>query len=203
MATTKNPAEEALSGLSIRQVSKEEMRKRTALFKELKSSREAFVDSLIPGGEREIFNVIGAGVTEDPSLSPAITAVEDFNLTFVRAEPGKGASLHYHPTVEVFMTFSGKWAVFWGDNSENEVILEPLDVVSVPPGVMRGFRNAGDETGVLIRARRDRRRPRHVASKGARGREADAASAGRTRKRRARLLTRGPADGATAAMSAR
>src|SRR5216684_4519829 len=126
MATTKNPAEEALSGLSIRQVSKEEMRKRTARFKELKSSREAFVDSLIPGGEREIFNVIGAGVTEDPSLSPAITAVE------------------------VFMPFSGKWAIFWGDNSENEVILDPLDVVSVPPGVMRGFRNAGDETGVLL-----------------------------------------------------
>lgn len=150
MATTKNPAEGALSGLSIRQVSKEEMRKRTARFKELKSSREAFVDSLIPGGEREIFNVIGAGVTEDPSLSPAITAVEDFNLTFVRAEPGKGASLHYHPTVEVFMPFLGKWAVFWGDNSENEVILDPLDVVSVPPGVMRGFRNAGNETGVLL-----------------------------------------------------
>jgi len=146
MATMRNPAEGALSGLSIRQVSKEEMRKRTARFKELKSSREAFVDSLIPGGEREIFNVIGAGVTEDPSLSPAITAVEDFNLTFVRAEPGKGASLHYHPTVEVFMPFSGKWAVFWGDNSENEVILDPLDVVSVPPGVMRGFRNAGNVT---------------------------------------------------------
>jgi len=150
MATIRNPAEGAISGLSIRNVSKEEMLKRTARFKDLKSSREAFVDSLIPGGEREIFNVIGAGVTEDPSLSPAITAVEDFNLTFVRAEPGKGAALHYHPTVEVFMPASGKWAVFWGDDAENEIVLDPLDVVSVPPGVMRGFRNAGNETGVLI-----------------------------------------------------
>ena len=45
MATTRNPAEGAISGLSIRNVSQEEMLIRTARFKDLKSSREAFVDS--------------------------------------------------------------------------------------------------------------------------------------------------------------
>jgi hypothetical protein len=39
------------------------------------------VDSKIPGHERLIYNVIGNGVTEDASLSPAIPDARDFNLT--------------------------------------------------------------------------------------------------------------------------
>jgi mannose-6-phosphate isomerase-like protein (cupin superfamily) len=128
----------------------EEMLARVARFKDLRPSRRAFVDSLIPGHEREIFNVIGRGVTEDPSLSPAITDARDFNLTLVHAEPGKGAALHAHPTVEVFMALSGRWAVYWGAEGEREVVLEQWDTVSVPPGVMRGFRNAGATDGYLM-----------------------------------------------------
>ena len=79
------------------QISKEEMLKRVALFKELQPSRQAFVDSLIPEHERAIFNVIGRGVTEDASLRPAITDARDFNFTLVQAESGKGAALHSHP----------------------------------------------------------------------------------------------------------
>jgi hypothetical protein len=66
----------------------DEMLRRVARFKALRPSRKAFVDSLIPGHEREIFNVIGRGVTEDTTLSPAITDARDFNLTLVSAEPG-------------------------------------------------------------------------------------------------------------------
>ena len=128
----------------------DEMLKRVARFQDLKPSRQAFVDSLIPGHEREIFNVIGRGVTEDTTLSPAITDARDFNLTLVRAEPGKGAALHAHPTVEVFMALSGRWAVYWGDAGEQELVLDQWDTISVPPGVMRGFRNAGPEAGYLM-----------------------------------------------------
>lgn len=136
--------------MGARQVGMEEMARRIARFKELKPSRKAFVDSLIPGHEREIFNVIGRGVTEDTTLNPAITDARDFNLTLVHAEPGKGAALHAHPTVEVFMALSGQWAVFWGDGGEQEIVLEQWDTISVPPGVMRGFRNAGSEAGYLM-----------------------------------------------------
>lgn len=128
----------------------DEMMRRVARFKDLKPSRKAFVDSLIPGHEREIFNVIGRGVTEDTTLNPAITDARDFNLTLVHAEPGKGAALHAHPTVEVFMALSGKWSVFWGDAGESQIVLEQWDTISVPPGVMRGFRNAGGEAGYLM-----------------------------------------------------
>lgn len=136
--------------MTTREIGMEEMLARVARFKDLRPSRRAFVDSLIPGHEREIFNVIGRGVTEDPSLSPAITDARDFNLTLVHAEPGKGAALHAHPTVEVFMALSGRWAVYWGAEGEREVVLEQWDTVSVPPGVMRGFRNAGATDGYLM-----------------------------------------------------
>ena len=39
---------------------------------------------------------------------------------------------------------------YWGDDGENEVILEQGDVISIPTGVMRGFRNAGSEYAILI-----------------------------------------------------
>ena len=89
-------------------------------------------------------------MTEDPNLKPAITAVEGFNVTYIGADPGKGAALHSHTTVEVFYAMSGRWAVFWGDNGENELELDTFDIISVPIGVMRGFRNIGDEHAHLM-----------------------------------------------------
>ena len=131
-------------------VSMDEMKNRYAKFGDLKPSKQAFVDTRLPEHERDIFNVIGDGVTEDPDLKPAINAVEGFNVTYVGADPGKGAALHAHTTVEVFYAMSGRWAVFWGDEGENEIELDTFDMVSVPVGVLRGFRNIGDEHAHLM-----------------------------------------------------
>ncbi len=133
------------------QISVEEMeRTRVARFKRLTPTKRGFVDTAIPGYERLIYNVIGRGVTEDPTLNPAITDARDFNLTLVKKAPGNRVGLHDHPTVEVFMPLTGRWGVYWGNDEENEVILEQWDVISVPPGVMRGFRNAGTEDSFLL-----------------------------------------------------
>ena len=132
------------------EVSAEQMQERVAQFKELRPSRQAFVDTRIPEHVRDIYNVIGKGVTEDPDLKPAITAVEGFNITYVGAESGKGAALHSHSTVEVFIPLSGRWSVFWGDEGESEVILDTFDCVSVPVGILRGFRNVGEGHAYLM-----------------------------------------------------
>jgi uncharacterized RmlC-like cupin family protein len=50
----------------------------------------------------------------------------------------------------VFIAMSGRWAVYWGDDGEQEIELDPWDVVSVPVGVMRGFRNIGDSHAFLM-----------------------------------------------------
>lgn len=132
------------------QVTREQMLGRVARFDTLKASPQAFLDTRIPGHERDIYNVIGRGVTEDPALRPAIADAQGFNLTYVGAEPGKGAALHDHPTVEVFVPLTGRWAILWGEDGEEEVELGPGDVISVPPGVMRGFRNVGPARATLM-----------------------------------------------------
>lgn len=126
-----------------------EMECHVARFQDQKSSSKAFIDTRIPGHERDIFSIIGSGVMEDPNLHTPIPA-EDFHLAMVRCEPGKGAALHAHLTQEVFMPLSGRWSIFWGPQGDKEVILEPYDVVSVPIHVMRGFRNVGDDTAMLL-----------------------------------------------------
>jgi quercetin dioxygenase-like cupin family protein len=117
----------------------------------VKGSSLAFLDQRIPGYQREIINIIGMGVVEnldDPDLAPKIAApAHGFAVTYVRHTPkGHGAALHRHPTEEVFIAAKGPWEVFWleGD-AERKITLQPGDIVNVPIGVYRGFRNAGDD----------------------------------------------------------
>jgi mannose-6-phosphate isomerase-like protein (cupin superfamily) len=133
-----------------RQVSIEDMRKRVAIFKELKPSTMPLIDAVMPQYQRELLSIIGSGVAEDPSISPPITDVEGFHLSIVRAGPGKGSALHNHKTVEVFMPLNGRFSVQWGDQGENELFLEPYDVISLPVGVLRGFRNESAVDALLL-----------------------------------------------------
>jgi mannose-6-phosphate isomerase-like protein (cupin superfamily) len=130
-------------------LSVEEMSRHVARFKDQKSTAKAFIDTRIPGYERDIYSIIGGALLEDPDVRPAIPA-QDFHLAIVRCEPGKGAALPSHLTQEVFMPLTGRWAVMWGPRGDHELILEPYDVISLPVHVMRGFRNAGNETALLL-----------------------------------------------------
>lgn len=136
--------------MKIIDVSHEDMAPRVARFATLSPSKQAFVDTRLPEHFRDIYNVIGRGVTEDPSLAPAITDARYFSITYIGAEPGKGAALHAHETIEVFIPLTGKWAAYWGEKGDKEVLLDPFDAVSFPPGVLRGFRNAGDSHALLM-----------------------------------------------------
>lgn len=136
--------------LPIREVSKEEMLRRVAFFKDLVPSTRPLIDAVLPQFHREIFSIIGGGVTEDAEVRPPIAAVEGFHLSIVKCGPGKGTGLHNHRTVEVFIPLTGRWSIHWGNQGENEVMLGPYDVASVPISVMRGFRNVSDEEGLLL-----------------------------------------------------
>ncbi|MBY4892787.1 hypothetical protein A8B78_10920 [Jannaschia sp. EhC01] len=136
--------------MEIKDISVEEMQARVARYRELKASPQAFVDTRIPEYERDIYNVIGRGVTEDAGLAPSIIDSRYFGITYVGAEPGKGAALHAHETIEVFIPLVGRWAAYWGENGDKEIELDLFDVISFPPGVYRGFRNIGDAPGMLM-----------------------------------------------------
>ena len=117
----------------------------------VKGSDLAFLDQRVPGYQREIINIIGMGVVEnveDLRLAPKIEAgAHGFAVTYVRNTPkGHGAALHRHPTEEVFIALKGPWEVFWLEGeAERVVTLQPGDIVNVPIGIYRGFRNAGDD----------------------------------------------------------
>lgn len=136
--------------MEIKDITVEEMQTRVARYRELKASPQAFVDTRIPEYERDIYNVIGRGVTEDAGLAPSISDSRYFSITYVGAEPGKGAALHAHETIEVFIPLVGKWAAYWGADGDKEIELDLFDVISFPPGIYRGFRNIGDGPGMLM-----------------------------------------------------
>ena len=125
-------------------------RERVARFADTEPNPMMFVDTRLPEHARELFSIIGSGVSEDPATRPSITGGHGFNVAYVGSAPGCGAALHNHVTVEVFIPFSGQWTIYWGDEGENEIKIGPLDCISVPPGVMRGFRNDGDSYAHMV-----------------------------------------------------
>ena len=141
-----------LRGQPAQAISVEQMeRENVARLDAMRGSELAFLDQRIPGYQREIVNIVGIGVVEnlgDPDLKPKIQApAHGFAVTYVRHTPkGHGAALHRHPTEEVFIAVKGPWEIFWleGD-TERQVTLQPGDIINVPVGIYRGFRNAGDD----------------------------------------------------------
>lgn len=116
---------------------------RLARFKDLKPFGLAFVDSLLPEGRKQNLKVIGRGVVENPAMQPPIADDHGFTLSYIQVPPGGGAHLHSHKTAEIFVPINGPLEVMIGD--EKELLqLQPLDVISVPVDVMRGFRNRND-----------------------------------------------------------
>ena len=141
-----------------RRVSKDEMMQRVARFKDLKGFDGGLPDSYMPSALRVLYNVIGfqPPATEDEGvLSPvgakaarmsSIKITEGFNLGYCEALPGKGPMMHNHDTNETFIAMTGTWRASWEDEKGEVayVDLDPLDVVSFPPGAARRFENVTD-----------------------------------------------------------
>ena len=119
-----------------------EMEARVARFKQLAPTYD-YIDAAIPGCERTTYRVLG-------NLPAAPLQAEDFHLNIVRCEPGKAAPLHNHLTQEIFIALTGRWQIFWGPEGARSLVLEPLDTVSIPPGVSRGFRNIAEQPSLLM-----------------------------------------------------
>jgi len=109
-------------------LSRDDMMKRVARFKDLKGSDGGLPDSQMPGCERTLFNVIGFQPPEnvgENATSPvgdhaarmaAIKIREGFNLGYCKAKPGHGPEMHNHDTNETFIPMTGTWRASW----ENE-----------------------------------------------------------------------------------
>ncbi|MGE3849482.1 MAG: cupin domain-containing protein [Gammaproteobacteria bacterium] len=139
-------------------VSREDMLKRVARFKDLKGFDGGLPDSHMPASMRILYNVIGfqpppgeQGAVTSPVGAKAarmssIKISEGFNLGYCEALPGKGPMMHNHDTNETFVCMTGRWRASWESaaGEVESVDLDPLDVISFPPGMIRRFENITD-----------------------------------------------------------
>lgn len=141
--------------------SQEEMKKRTARFNELVSTKARILEE--KGIPPDVMEMITAKVTRNVmspgrlpgQLSPQ-PAVEGgdagiFRLGIVTCPQGQGPGLHVHyHTHETFMALTGRWEIQWGDHGEESIVLEPLDLIAMPPKVTRRFVNLAQEDAHLL-----------------------------------------------------
>jgi quercetin dioxygenase-like cupin family protein len=134
------------------------MLKRVARFSQVKGSDGGLPDSYHPSAERILYNVIGfqpppgeQGAITSPVGAKAarmssIKISEGFNLGYCEALPGKGPMMHNHDTNETFICMTGRWRASWEDEQGGieSMDLDPLDVISFPPGMIRRFENVSD-----------------------------------------------------------
>ena len=116
-------------------ISRADMLKRVARFKDLKGSDGGLPDSKSPRCERTLYNVIGfqppddeggavtSPVGDDASRLSAIPISEGFNLGYCRAKAGKGPMMHNHDTNETFIPMTGVWRCSW-ENEKGEVEID-------------------------------------------------------------------------------
>ena len=147
----------------------DEMKKRIARFKDLKPRSANLQEKTgIPMDVIRMLNPKANYVLMAPddlpgmlSVNPAVNGGHEGILRVGIAEcaAGDGPGLHVHwRTHETFIALSGKWRINWGDNGEEHVILEPFDMIAVPPKVTRQFINVSDKDAhllVLIQGRKE------------------------------------------------
>ena len=141
--------------------SQEEMRSRIARFKTLVPTKRRHLDD--KGIPEEVMEMITAKTTYNimspgplpGQLSPAPAVVGGdagvMRVGIVCCPPGNGPGLHAHfKTHETFIALSGKWEIQWGDKGEQSTVLEPYDLIAVPPRVTRRFVNRSDQDAYLM-----------------------------------------------------
>ncbi|HXW42494.1 MAG TPA: cupin domain-containing protein [Xanthobacteraceae bacterium] len=100
---------------------------------------------------RKVYPVMAPADYQGRSAGAPVKGPRGLIVSIAECEPGNGPGLHRHlNTVENFMCLSGRFEIAWGERGEHSLILDPLDMISVPRGENRSFRNVANETGRLL-----------------------------------------------------
>jgi uncharacterized RmlC-like cupin family protein len=130
-----------------------DMNAQIARFKDLQPTKKSFSKGDI-GIPEEAFQIVTAHAlyrlmapaeNARKSAKPAVAGEPGLEVVIAVCPPGQGPGLHNHQkTQEIFICITGRYEVIWGDKGEHSTILDPCDMVAVPPGIYRRFRNASD-----------------------------------------------------------
>jgi uncharacterized RmlC-like cupin family protein len=131
-------------------VSPEQMEKRLARFSTLQPSKKSFNEQNvgIPGEAYELLAAKSVYVLLAPegnkrsAARPAVVGAPGIEVVIAECPPGQGPAMHAHClSHEIFVCMTGRFEIIWGDKGEHNTILDPFDLIAVPPGVFRRFRN--------------------------------------------------------------
>lgn len=138
-------------------VTPEEMNARTVRFNQIGSYQQQNASRGIPQpilekiAARRVYPMMVPANYSGRSASAPLKGLPGLAITIAECPAGDGPGLHCHETtVENFLCLNGRFEIAWGDEGENSIVLEPLDMVSVPPGVSRKFTNVSNETARLL-----------------------------------------------------
>ena len=144
--------------MTTKTLSPEAMEKRVARFNKLQTyQQQNFAAHGIPPGAvekitaRKVYPVMAPADYQGGSAGAPVKGPRGLIVSIAECEAGNGPGLHRHlNTVENFMCLTGRFEIAWGDNGEHSIVLEPLDMISVPRGENRSFRNISNEPGRLL-----------------------------------------------------
>jgi len=144
--------------VSTKTLTSEAMETRVARFKKLQTyQRQNFEAHGIPPGAvekvtaRRVYPVMAPADYQGRSAGAPVKGPRGLVVSIAECEPGNGPGLHRHlNTVENFLCLSGRFEIAWGDHGEYTLVLDPLDMISVPLGENRSFRNVSNEVGRLL-----------------------------------------------------
>lgn len=145
--------------MTSRNISPEEMSPYIVRFAEQPSVRERAINVLklpIPPVlfgklfSYDLFNLVGK--TKSPADAFACEGPADTSIFVARMPANFGpVYLHIHKnTWEMLFVISGKFRVTYGDDGQHETILNPYDLIAIPPTVVRNFENLSDGPADLL-----------------------------------------------------
>jgi uncharacterized RmlC-like cupin family protein len=134
------------------------MEARVARFKKLQTyqTQNLAAQGIPPGAmekitARKVYPVMAPVDYQGRSAGAPVKGPRGLIVSIAECEPGNGPGLHRHlNSVENFMCLAGRFEIAWGDHGEHTLVLDPLDMISVPRGENRSFRNVSGETGRLL-----------------------------------------------------
>src|SRR5947209_10301006 len=105
-----------------------------------------------PGPAREV----PRGVVGGSEISQATAGAHNIYMAVFRVPPGARSRPHYHEGCEsaVYM-LSGRLRVKWGDRLEDELTIEPRDLVYVPARETQSLENLSTTEPAADAVRRD------------------------------------------------
>ena len=149
---------------ALRNWSPEEMEQRVVRFRNLKWSKRALLDSVLPGCGAELAPVIGLGISQDRDHVAPVANAHGLSIEWLRIPRGGSVSTHRLATKQVLIAKAGSIEVTL--TTANGSVTRPVagtpagsDSVAIPDHCWRSLRNVGDgeALAVLVTAGNDRK----------------------------------------------